>query len=202
MMAKDHVTVFSSFCSDVFSHYLSSSEICCQCFLLWSNKAVLCPDLDLQNFAQALGCNAEFQIWSICSCKHYIKASQRPITGTLLGLERGWIWDLKMFGQRTIMWRSCPESMVLQPLLRYNTFLYSRCSMFCCHIFYMITVLQLWSKTIVNEFITKCIFLQWRAKCLEEMKCQHRSTIVWVDSAKMTCCKGFFFSFLTIYMLL
>lgn len=32
MMAKDHVTVFSSFCSDVFSHYLSSSEICVSVF--------------------------------------------------------------------------------------------------------------------------------------------------------------------------
>lgn len=32
IMAKDHVTVFSYFCSDVFSHYLSSSKICVSVF--------------------------------------------------------------------------------------------------------------------------------------------------------------------------
>lgn len=47
--------------------------------------------------------------------------------------------------------------------------------------------------------MSKCILLRQRANCLKVMKCQHRNTIVWVDCAKMTCCIGFFFSFLWVY---
>lgn len=60
------------------------------------------------------------------------------------------------------------------------------------------------SKSIVNEFISKHTLLRRRANCVTVTICQHRSTVVWVDCAKMTCCIGFSFLFisLSIYMLL
>lgn len=59
----------------------------------------------------------------------------------------------------------------------------------------------------MNEFISKHMFALMEIKvCVKVTICQHRSTVVWVDCAKMTCCIGFFFFFffvsLSIYMLL
>lgn len=56
---------------------------------------------------------------------------------------------------------------------------------------YCITPVLRW-KSVVNDFISKHVLLQWRAKCVRVTICQHRSTVVWVDCAKMTCCIGFF----------
>ena len=68
----------------------------------------------------------------------------------------------------------------------------------------MITVLHLyygrhplWTSSSVNAVCS-----DRRTDCVTVTICQHRSTVVWVDCAKMTCCIGFFFSFLSIYMLL
>lgn len=85
-----------------------------------------------------------------------------------------------------------------------DSFHLSYCILFSRNIHdYCITPL-LRSESIVNEFISKHVLLWQRANCLRVTICQHRSTVVWDDCAKMTCCIGFFFLFfsLSIYMLL
>lgn len=208
MLAKEHVAVFSASCyNHVFCHNLSPSGNS-QCILVRSQRTLLCSRWDVAWLGSSVSmwCQVSDYITLLMQKKHYIRASApRLITAVLLGQDWGWIWDL-MPERGDIKFGKVKQHSALPSTATFDK---RRFSLFLLYLVFqkhsdMITVLHLyygqnplWMSSSVNTFLHRR-----RAKRVKVMICQHRSTVVWVDCAKTTCCIGFFFFSLSIYMLL
>lgn len=209
MLAKEHVTVFSASCYYHVLCHNSSSSGNSQCFLVRSQRTILCSRWDFAWLGSSVSmwCQVSDYITLLMQKKHYIRAkAPRLITALLLGRGRGQIWDLMMPERGDVKFVKVNQHSALPSTATFNK---QRFSPFLLYLVFskhsdMITVLHLcygqnplWTSSSVNAFLHR-----WRAKRVKAMICQHRSTVVWVDCAKTTCCIGFFFFSLSIYMLL
>lgn len=112
---------------------------------------------------------------------------------TLPGSDRGWIWDSEVCEEECFVTGINTRQHRALHLLT-KTFSHSYCTLFSTKIQTWLLYFPLWSKSIVNEFISERYFDPMESKLV--IICQHRITMYELIVPKWSVCIGFFPLFL------
>lgn len=114
----------------------------------------------------------------------------------LPGSDRGWIWDSEVCKEECFVTGiNTLQHRALHLLTK--TFSHSYCTLFSTKIQTWLLYFPLWSKSIVNEFISERYFDPMESKLV--IICQHRITMYELIVPKWSVCIGFDFFFFPLF---